>query len=62
MEITTVNEHGVQWDFTDVEMRNKAFRNIVAEKPFLLMGAHPCAILEVEIERELESHDTERER
>ena len=44
MDITTVNEQGVQWDFTDVEMRNEAFRKIVAEKPFLLMGAHPCAI------------------
>ena len=43
MDITTVNEQGVQWDFTDMEMRNEAFRKIVAEKPFLLMGAHPCA-------------------
>ena len=43
MDITTVNEQGEQWDFTDVEMRNEAFRKIVAEKPFLLMGAHPCA-------------------
>ena len=43
MDITTVNEQGVQWDFTDVEMRNAAFRKIVAEKTFLLMGAHPCA-------------------
>ena len=43
MYITTVNEQGVQWDFTDVEMRNEAFTKIVAEKPFLLMGAHPCA-------------------
>ena len=43
MDITTVNEQGVQWDLTDVEMRNEAFWKIVAEKPFLLMGAHPCA-------------------
>ena len=43
MDITTVNEQGVQWDFTDVEMRNEAFRKTVAEKLFLLMGAHPCA-------------------
>ena len=43
MDITTVNEQSVQWDFTNVEMRNQAFRKIVAEKPFLLMGAHPCA-------------------
>ena len=43
MDITTVNDRGVQWDFTYVEMRNQAFRKIVAEKPFLLMGAQPCA-------------------
>ena len=43
MDITTVNEQGVQCDFTNVEMRNKAFKKIVAEKPFLLKGAHPCA-------------------
>ena len=43
MDITTVNEQGVRWDFTNMEMRNQASRKIVAEKPFLLMGAHPCA-------------------
>ena len=31
MDITTVNEQGVQWDFTIVEMRNQAFRKIDAE-------------------------------
>ena len=45
VDITTVDEQGVQWDFTNVEMRNQAFRKIVAEKPFLLMGAHPSANL-----------------
>ena len=43
MDITTVNEQGVQWDFTYVEMRNQAFKQTVAEKPFLLTGAHSCA-------------------
>ena len=43
MDITTMNEQGVQGNFTNVEMRNQAFRKIVAEKPFLLLGAHPCA-------------------
>ena len=28
MDITTVNDQGVQWDFTNVEMRNKVFRKI----------------------------------
>ena len=39
MDNTTVNDQGVQWDFTNVEM----IRKIVAEKPILLVGAHPCA-------------------
>ena len=43
MDITTVNEQGVQWDFANVEMRNQSIRKTVAEKPFLLMGAHSCA-------------------
>ena len=28
MDITTVKEQGVQWDFTNVEMRNQAFRKM----------------------------------
>ena len=43
MDITTMNEQGVHWDFTNEEMRNEACRRIVAEKPFLVLGAHPCA-------------------
>ena len=31
MDITTVNEQGVQWDVTNVEMKNQAFKKIVAE-------------------------------
>ena len=37
-----MNEQGVQWDFTNAEIRNQAFRKIVAEKPSLLIGACPC--------------------
>ena len=29
--------------FHNEVMRNQAFKKIVAEKPFLLKGAHPCA-------------------
>ena len=57
MDITTVNEQGVQWDFTKLEMRNQEYKKIVAEKSSLLVGAHPCA----KIERELESHDREKD-
>ena len=62
MDITTVNEQGVQWDFTNVEMRNQAFRKIVAEKPLLHVGSASVRQLEVEIESELDSHDAEREK
>ena len=41
--ITTMNEQGVHWDFTNKETRNQAYKKIVAEKTFLLVGAHPCA-------------------
>ena len=43
MDITTVNVQGVQWAFKNVEMRNQVVKEIVAEKPFSLIGAHPCA-------------------
>ena len=43
MDITTLNEQGVQWDFTNVEMRNQAYKKIIAGKTYLLVGAHPCA-------------------
>ena len=32
MDITTVNEQGAQWEFTNVEMRNQAFKKKIAEK------------------------------
>ena len=44
MDITTVNEQGVQWDVTNVEMRNQAFRKIVAEKNMLAHGSTPVPI------------------
>ena len=36
MEFTTVNEQGVQWNFTNEERRNQAFKKIVAETYFCL--------------------------
>ena len=62
MDITTVNQQGVQWDFTNVEMRNQAFRKIVAKKTILAHGSASVCQFEVEIEREPESHDTERDK
>ena len=43
MDITTENEQGVQWDFTNEEMGNQACKKIVVGTTFLLVGAHPCA-------------------
>ena len=63
MDITTVNEQGVQRDFTNVEMRNQACRKTVVEKKtFLACKSASVCQLEIEIEHELESPDTERER
>ena len=62
MDITTVNEQGVQWDFTDVEMRNQAFQEDSCGKTILAHGSTSACQSEVEIERDLESHDTQRER
>ena len=56
-----MNEQGVQWDFTNVEMRNQAFRKKVAEKTILAHGSASVCQPEVEIERELDSHDTKRD-
>ena len=62
MDITTVNEQGVQWDFTNEELRNEACKKIVAKKNIFACRSAPVCQLKIEIERELESHDTERER
>ena len=47
----------MQWDFTKVEMRNQAYKKIVAEKPILARRSASACQLEIEIERELELHD-----
>ena len=36
MDITTVNEQGVQWDFPNVEMRNQAYKKIISKNNFCL--------------------------
>ena len=63
MDITTMNEEGVHWDFTNEEMRNQAYRRIVAEKSnFFACWSAPMYQLEIEHKRGLDWHDTERER
>ena len=43
MDITTKDEFGRPWDFTDVTMRNHAYRRVAMEKPYLLIGSPMCA-------------------
>ena len=62
MDITTVNEQGVQWDFPNVEMRNQAYKKIIVERTIFACRSASVCQLEIENEHELESHDTERER
>ena len=62
MDITTMDEQGVHWDFTNEEMRNEAYRRIVAEKPFFACWSAPMCKFEIEHKRGMKSNDTERER
>ena len=48
MDIVTQDELGRNWDFTKVEMRNHAYRRVMEEKPFLLVGS-PCASIGVQL-------------
>ena len=43
MDITTVNEQGVQRDFANEEMKDQVYKKLIAERPFLLAGSHLCA-------------------
>ena len=64
MDITTVNEQGVRWDFT-IDKRGDEESSVQEEscgKTILAHGSASVCQLEVEIESELESHDTQRER
>ena len=42
MDITGEDEFGRAWDFNKVEMRNHAYRRLVKEKPYLLVGSPVC--------------------
>ena len=43
--MTTLDEEGKPWDFSSVQMRNKAARKVLKEKPTLLIGSPPCTDL-----------------
>ena len=42
LDLTTLDEEGKPWDFSSVQMRNKAARKVLEEKPTLLIGSPPC--------------------
>eukprot|EP00973_Karenia_brevis_P023437 3226364-Karenia_brevis.AAC.1 len=44
-DLTTTDERGEPWDFSKVERRNKAYRMIAENKPWLIIGSPPCTDL-----------------
>ena len=43
LHITTQDEDGRKWDFSELEMRNRAVRKILNEKPLVLVTSPVCA-------------------
>eukprot|EP00973_Karenia_brevis_P023183 3193485-Karenia_brevis.AAC.1 len=41
LDLTTRDEQGQPWDFTKVEMRNKAIRRVINERPLFVIGSPP---------------------
>ena len=41
LHITTQDEDGRKWDFSELEMRNRAVRKILNEKPLVLVTSSP---------------------
>ena len=42
LDLTTIDEAGRPWDFNHVEMRSKAIRKVLTDKPRLLIGSPMC--------------------
>ena len=42
MDITTCDTDGRRWDFSETEMRNRAIRHLIKDKPLLLIGSPMC--------------------
>ena len=42
LDLTTVNEQGHNWDFTQEKMRREARRKVATEKPMFLIGSPAC--------------------
>ena len=41
-DLTTTDENGNPWHFNDPNMRNKAARRVLQDKPTLVIGSPPC--------------------
>merc|ERR1739836_354698 len=42
LDLCTRDDRGIPWDFTRTEMRNKAARKVLEDKPLVLIGSPPC--------------------
>ena len=42
LDLTTIDEHGGSWDFDCMQMRNKAVRKFLEDKPMLLTRSPMC--------------------
>ena len=41
-DLTTTDDDGRQWDFDSVDMRNRAVRKLLKDKPLVLIGSPMC--------------------
>ena len=44
LDLTKTDQYGNAWDFNSPEMRNKAVRQVLEDKPLLLIGSPMCTI------------------
>ena len=44
LDLTTQDEDGRYWDFTEPEMRNRAARKVLQDKPVLFIGSPMCTV------------------
>lgn len=44
LDLTTQDEDGRYWDFTDPTMRNRVARKVLRDKPMLLIGSPMCTV------------------
>ena len=42
LDLTTTDVDGAPWDFSKLDMRNRALRLLLTTKPVLLVGSPPC--------------------